>query len=312
MGLRLWISLLLLTSASGLRAQQADVSLPAADTAYSSLDSLSIFSLIDSLLELQESQPSQLAVRLSYNSNVLSAGRTLGIENFGLSPGVSYFHRSGLYADISAFWSNDFSPSYYLTIASIGYMKDFSKHLSVMAGYDKYFYNFNNDEVYIPFNNTVSITPILEFKPVSLSVNYSFYFGDQSAHRVMPGVTVTAQRRKIWKFDRIAISPSFFALWGNEVFTTIEYVPPATLRELIQNVKDYGTRFKTVYSSQEVFGIMNYAISIPFNISYKKWAFSFTYIYNIPKSLPGEPEALSESTYLTGSLMYVIDLPSRK
>jgi hypothetical protein len=312
MGLRSWISLLILTSASGLRAQQADVSLSAADTTYSSLDSLSIFSLIDSLLELQESQPSQLAVRLSYNSNVLSAGRTLGIENFGLSPGVSYFHPAGLYADISAFWSNDFSPSYYLTIASIGYMKDLSKHLSVMAGYDKYFYNFNNDEVYIPFSNTLSITSILEFKPVSLSVNYSFYFGDQSAHRVMPGATVTAQRKKIWKFDRIAISPSFFALWGNEVVTTIEYVPPATLRELIQNIKDYGTRYKTVYTTEEVFGIMNYAISIPLNISYKKWAFSFTYIYNIPKALPGEPNALSESTYLTGSLMYVIDLTSRK
>ena len=57
---------------------------------------------------------SQLAVRLSYNSNVLSAGRTLGIENFGLAPGLSYYHKSGLYADVSGYWSKDFDPSYYL------------------------------------------------------------------------------------------------------------------------------------------------------------------------------------------------------
>jgi hypothetical protein len=88
MGLRCWISLLILASASGLRAQDADASLLQADsTTFSAADSLSIFSLIDSLLELQELQSSQLALRLSYNSNVLSAGRTLGIENFGLSPG---------------------------------------------------------------------------------------------------------------------------------------------------------------------------------------------------------------------------------
>lgn len=312
MGLRWWISLLILTSASGLRAQDADVSFLHDSGEMTSADSLSIFSLIDSLLELQESQTSQLAVRLSYNSNVLSAGRTLGIENFGLSPGLSYFHPSGLYADASAFWSKDFEPSFYLTILSAGYMKDVTKHFSLMAGFDKYFYNLSGDDVYIPYRNTLSVTPILEFKPVLLSVNYSFYFGEQYAHRIMPALSVTAARKKLWKLDRIAISPAIFALYGNEVITTIEYVRPTTLRELAQNVRDYGTRYKTVVREKDVYGIMNYAISVPVSISFKKWAFSFTYIYNIPKALPGEPEALSESTYLTGSLMYLIDLPSRK
>ena len=313
MGLRWWISLLILTSASELHAQQADVAFASADTAAYTTDSLSIFELVDSLLMQleQEEEASQLAIRLSYNSNVLSAGRTLGIENFGLSPGISYFHRSGLYADLTSFWSKDFDPSYYLTIASFGYMKDLSKHLSIMAGYDKYFYNVQSD-VYIPYSNTLSITPILDFRPVSLTANYSFYFGDQSAHRIMPGLSVTLQRKNLWKLDRIAISPSFYTLFGNEIITTIEYIPPTTLRELLQNIRDYGTRFKTVYESKDVFGVMNYAISVPLNITYKKWAFSFTYIYNIPRALPGEPEALSESTYLTGSLMYLIDLPSRK
>lgn len=314
MGLRSWISLLILTSASGLRAQQADVALLASDTSiYSSADSLSIFDLVDSLLaELEQEQTSQLAIRLSYNSNVLSAGRTLGIENFGLAPGLSYFHKSGVYADLSAFWSKDFDPSYYLTITSIGYMKDFSKHFTMMAGFDKYFYNVSDQEVYIPYSNTLSITPMLEFKPFSLSANYSFYFGDQTAHRLMPGISVTAERRKIWKLDRIAISPSFFALFGNEIVTTLEFIFPETRREALENYFNYRTWYKTVYTSKEVYGIMNYAISIPLNVSYKKWAFSFTYIYNIPKALPGEPDVLSESTYLTGSLMYIIDLPSRK
>jgi hypothetical protein len=313
MGLRCWISLLILASASGLRAQDADVSFLSHDSAaFSSADSLSIFSLIDSLLELQQSESSQLAIRFSYNSNVLSAGRTLGIENFGLSPGISYFHKSGFYADASGFWSKDFEPSYYLSVLSAGYMKDITKHLSIMAGFDKYAYNFKGDDVYIPYRNTLSFTPIVDINPISLSVNYSFYFGDQYAHRLMPGLSFTAARRKLWNFDRISISPSFFLLWGNEIITKIEYVPPSTLRELVQNVREYGTRYKTVITENEVFGVMNYAISLPLSISYKNWGFSLTYIYNIPKALPGEPENLSESTYVTGSLMYLIDLRSSK
>jgi hypothetical protein len=181
-----------------------------------------------------------------------------------------------------------------------------------MAGYDKYMYNFNGEDIYIPYRNTLSVTPILDVKPISLSVNYSFYFGDQYAHRVMPGLSFTAERKRLWNVNRVAISPSFFLLWGNEIISKIEYLPPANLRELVQNVRDYGTRYKTVITEKEVFGIMNYAISVPLNISFKNWGFSVTYIYNIPKALPGEPQTLSESTYLTGSLMYLLDLRSSK
>jgi hypothetical protein len=313
MGLRCWISLLILASASGLRAQDADASLLQADsTTFSAADSLSIFSLIDSLLELQELQSSQLALRLSYNSNVLSAGRTLGIENFGLSPGVSYFHKKGFYADASAYWSKDFKPSYYLTVLSAGYMKDVTKNFSIMAGYDKYMYNLSGDDVYIPYRNTLSVTPIIDVSLMSLSVNYSFYFGDQYAHRIMPGLSATIERRKFWKFDRVAVAPSFFLLWGNEVITTITYDFPETFLERRENFRKYNVPYKTVITEKDVFGIMNYAVSVPLNISYKNWGFSVTYIYNIPKALPGEPETLSESTYLTGSLLYLIDLRSSK
>lgn len=311
-GSAILVSLFLMLSASRVHAQEADA-LPADSATFSAADSLSIFSLIDSLLELQEQEESsQLALRLSYNSNVLSAGRTLGIENFGLSPGLSYFHKSGFYADVSGFWSKDFDPSYYLTILSGGYMKDFSKHFSVMAGFDKYLYNFKGEDVYIPYRNTLSVTPIVDVRPLSLSVNYSFYFGDQYAHRVMPTLSATLERKKFWHFDRISISPSVLLLWGNEIITKIEYIPPSTIREAFQNVRTFGTRYRTVITEKEVFGIMNYAISVPLNVSYKNWGFSVTYIYNIPKALPGEPETLPESTFLTGSLLYLINLRSRK
>jgi hypothetical protein len=303
---------MLVTTASSAYAQDADVVSANIDSAFTSKDSLSIFSLIDSLLNLDKAPGSQLALRLSYNSNVLSAGRTLGIQNFGLAPGISYYHSSGLYADVAGYWSNDFDPSYYLTITSLGYMRDFSKRFSIMAGYDRYFYAMAGENSYIPYKNTVSFTPILELKPITFTANYSFYFGDQTAHRIMPGMSLTLKKKSVWKFDRVTITPSVFVLWGNETITTFDIVLPKTLKEARDNFLQYGTRYTVVQTDKNVFGLMNYAFTVPVNINYKQWGLTFTYTYNVPKALSGEPLTLSRSTYLSGSLIYFLDLRRHK
>jgi hypothetical protein len=315
MKLSCWLFVLTF-SASGALAQDAD-SLSMRSTllktdSLTSSDSLSIFSLIDSLLALDLELPPQLAVRLAYNSNVLSAGRTLGIQNFGLSAGFSYYHPTGLYADLTGYYSADFNPKYYLTVASVGYMHDFSQRFSVMAGYDRYFYSVAADDYYVPYKNTVSVMPILEFKPVSISVNYSYYFGDQTAHRIMPGASVTLERKKIVGLDRIAIIPSLYMLLGDEIVSRIEYERPNSILEAFQNIRRYGTRFRPVQINTHVFGVMNYMISIPISASIKNWSLSFTYNYNIPKALKGELIDESESTFLSASITYFIDLRPRK
>ncbi len=303
-----WLFIILLsTSPAPLVAQDVDsLLLSDVDDILSFDDSLSIFNLIDSILQFGDLGSSQLAVRVGYNSNVLSAGRTLGIENFGLAPGLSYYHKSGFYADVSGFWSKDFDPSYYLTVASLGYMHSFSKKFSIMAGYDRYFYNLRSENEYIPYKNTVSVTPILELKPVLFTLNYSFYFGDAHVHRIMPGTSVVLEKKKFLKIDRIAISPSFFMLLGDEKITKIQF--DGSLRNYLR----YGTWYRILEKDKTVFGIMNYTISIPLTITQRKWTFSFTYAYNIPKALPGEPFTLSESSFLSGSLTYFFDFKRNK
>jgi hypothetical protein len=307
---RCWILNGILLCSTWVAAQEKDSLSTDLSQAFLLSDSLSIFNLIDSLLALDVSPSSQLAFRMGYNSNVLSAGRTLGIENFGLAPGITYFHKSGLFADVTAYYSKDFEPEYYLTVTSIGYMKDLSGYFSFMASFDKYFYNIDN--AYIPYSNTFSVTPIFDWKFISVTTTYSFYFGDQYAHRIMPGINFTIEKKRIAKIDRIAIAPSFYALYGNEIITTLEYVLPETIRERLQNRVRYGTPYSLVQHDKNVFGVMNYAISIPLRISLNRWSLSLTYTYNIPKALPGEPIVLTESTFLSGSLGYMLDLRRNK
>jgi hypothetical protein len=124
----------------------------------------------------------------------------------------------------------------------------------------------------------------------------------------MPGINVLLQKKKLFNIDRVSITPAFFVLLGNEKFIEQEFVAPKTLREAAENFLTYGHRFTLVERTTNVFGVMNYAISIPLSISHKKWGFAFAYTYNIPQALPGEPLTISESSYLSGSLTYFISL----
>jgi len=242
---------------------------------------------------------------------VMSTGRTLGIQNFGLAPGVSYYHKSGLYADLSGYWSKDFDPSYYLTIASIGYMRSFSDRFSLLAGYDRYFYRFEGDG-YIPYNNALSISPSLDFKPLSISASYSFYFGDSKAHRIMPGINFILEKKNLLNLDCVSINPGFFMLFGDGIVSTFEYMPPKSVAEAVENFRKYGTRFGISVHDKNVFGIMNYAISIPITVTHKNWGFAFSYTYNVPKALPGETLLFSQSSYLSGSITYFIEFKRNK
>jgi len=303
----------LVVSASSVAwAQDASSFLSDTDSLLSYDDSLSIFNLIDSLLALEKESGSLLSLRLGYNSNVLSTGRTLGIENFGLAPGVSYYHRTGLYADVTGFWSNDFDPEYYLTVATLGYMRDFSKNFSIMGGYDRYFYTIADKDSYIPYTNTLTVTPMLEFKPILFSLNYSFYFGDAQAHRILPGLSVVLEKKKWLGIDRISLNPGFYTLFGNETFVNIEYILPNTKRERIANKIKYGTWYRIIETTTKSFGVMNYTVSVPLSITHKNWNLMITYNYNVPRALPGETLTLSESSYLSASLSYFMDLTSRK
>jgi hypothetical protein len=304
---RCWLLIVILSAPCVTFAQSADSLLTKATL--TSQDTLTIIDLIDSLLMLEDEASSQLSLRLGYNSNVLEAGRTLGIENFGLAPALSYYHKSGVYADVTGYWSKDFQPKYYLTVASVGYMYDFNKYLSFIAGYDRYFYS---DATYIPYQNTLSVTPLAEFKPVSISLNYSYYFGDQSAHRLMPGLGVTLEKKNFWILDRVALLPAFYALWGNMTITKIEYVMPERLVERLANRLKYGIPENIVETEENVYGIMNYTFSVPLSITYKNWNLLFTYAYNIPKALEDEPLTISESSYISGSLSYFFDLSPNK
>ncbi len=273
---------------------------------FSAQDSLQIFDLIDSLLKYDDasllSMKSQMAIRLGYNSNITADNRTFNISQFGLAPGVSYYHKSGAYADLTSYWSSEYNPNLYLTVGAVGYMHTFSKKYSLLGEYSHYFYNQPSDStVSVPYTNNFGISNYFEFKPLVLRLDYFLYFGERSAHRIMPSIGLNLVKRNWLGFDRVAFFPSFSVLFGSELITEYAFYPNLVFR-YIYNQRNTPKLPYYYEINRTEFGVMNYGFQIPITFSKKQWTFLLSYAYNIPKSLPGETLSLENTGFASLSI----------
>src|SRR6478609_8237591 len=283
-----------------LKINNADSLLAQVDSLFTSADSLSIFQMIDSLLQTASIGPSsQLAIRLGYNSNVASEGRTLGISKFGLSPGMSFYHKSGLYADASVYWSKEYDPDFYLAVLTAGYLWPVTRRWSLVAEYNRFQYINPSNSESIPYKNNAGVSNFIELKPLTFRLDYFLYFGEKTGHRIMPGVFVNLEKRNWHKINRILLYPSINVMFGTE--RVVQQVPNAqTYLGVLLLIRKGLPLFTEVHKT--VFGVMNYSFSLPLSITLKKWNFLMAYTYNIPIALPGEDLGLTQSGYASASI----------
>jgi hypothetical protein len=267
------------------------------DSILSFEDSLSIFTLIDSLMQMEEYESkSMMALRLGYNSNANASERSLGISQFGLSPGASYYHKSGIYADASGYWSSEYDPGYYLTILSAGYIGVISQKWSFLGEYSRYIYSQLGDSVTVSYTNSLSFSNFIDVKPLTFRLDYTLLFGDKTGHRIMPGVMLNLEKRNWKNIDRILFYPSFNILLGTEQYR----VPIAKTLAGALIRRQLGL---PQYNEGADFGVMNYSFTAPLSVNSNDWNFLISYTYNIPKLLSNEVDpTLTNSGFIAASI----------
>lgn len=298
-------------------------------------DSLSLFSLIDSLLAVSSNQ-NGLSVRLGYSSRVTTAGRDFGVDQQGLSPGISYYHKSGAYGDITGVWNSELDPKYYLTVATIGYLGSFKKNWAYSASYDHSFYHATDTANIFPLTNTLSTSISYDFKHLYSGLNYSYAFGSESAHQLSWNLTGVIRKKAIKPFESISILPSFSIVWGNEIITSqasaaqtpFEQSRNLTEIQIINIIKMRGynkqqeLRFRRKIANSQIntnqeedsiypseFSLLNYYFSLPISFQRKKFNMLISYNYNIPNSISGSLyESESNNSYFGFTLSYNIGL----
>ncbi|MBN8652787.1 MAG: hypothetical protein J0L67_15245 [Cytophagales bacterium] len=311
MGLKkIWLGFVLVSVCSiSARSQQTD-SLLLHDPYITELDSLiasgdtGFLSLIDSLINLPTPKlKSQLVMRMGYNSNVVAASRTLGFNQFGVAPGISFYHKSGLYADCTGYWSKEYDPQYYLMVLSGGYMAGPTKWWSLMAEYNRYLYAGIGEDEYIAYKNSAGLSNFFDMKWVTLRLDYQLFFGDKIAHRINPSVMLNIEKTKLGIFDRIAFYPTVSFLAGSEQYLIEEFRPYSkTYLGIIYRIRNNLPLYYFYREERTEFGILNYSFSAPLSITIKNWTLLVNYTYNIPKALPSEPIRLESSGYISASI----------
>ncbi len=281
-------------------------------------DSSSILDFIDSLINMDFSY-SSLSGRIAYISNITNAGRDFGVKEYGLSTGISYYHKTGFYGDISGFWNSDTRPRFNPMITSAGFMLSSIPKLSVTASYDHYFYFNGSDSLgsYNPFTNSLNLSPYLDLKFISIGVDYSFLFGSESAHRIRPDIYGNISFRHLGFIDQLQFLPGVSVYFGNQNVVT-QSLNYAKLSKFIQAIglarfrllyKKYGSGLYQYIVKQEVnneFGLMNYNFSLPVNLYVKNFTLSLSYFYNIPVALPNENIDETPNSYFSASLIYSV------
>lgn len=268
------------------------------DSIFSYSDSLSIFSMIDSLLKNPPDLGSSLVIRAGVNSNIISAGRSIGVSQLGATAGISYYHKSGLFADLSSYWSEDYDPKLYLTIASVGYLKTISKHYSILTSYDRLIYNNTDINVENPLTNMIGLSNFVDFKPITIRLDYSFYFGGEKAHRLTPGIMLNLRKYNFIGLDRISFTPSYQVLYGSATVTSIQLAQRVSARNRLPAFQQFN---------QNQFGLMNHAATFPLRITKKNWSLTVAYTYNWPVALPGETSSLPENSFTSFTISKLIN-----
>jgi len=286
-------------------------------------DSLSIIDLIDSLLKY-DFRYSSLMIRTAYTSDIMYAGRDFGIGQYGFSAGLSYYHKTGIFGDLTSYWNSDVDPHINPTTLSLGYIGSILPKWGLIASYDHYFYskNKNDEEITYPLTNSLNVSTYFDLKHFSIGLDYAFLFGEETAHRLRPNMYGIIRIKNLGFIDEIDILLSVSLLLGNEkiYFLDENYSQVQSLLEqyginnfynfsqkrpwlaqyIISNYVTYDERL------ENVFGIMNYSLSLPIMVKINYFTLSTGYYINFPVALPGEDIDLSPNNYFNVALLYTI------
>jgi hypothetical protein len=320
---------------------------------YKELDSLfaeesipDLFKLADSLLALDSAKIHALSLRTGYVSRIVTSGRTFGFNQFGLTPGATYYHPKGVLAGVSGYWSSEFSPKYYLTDITIGYTKQIRKRF--VGNVAHHFYLYNDSLTSHSFNKSAEASLYHQSKYADAGIEYTYLYGGETSHRLTANINGRYKIRTNGIVSAVTLMPGASLQWGNanvfylrqprtgasELYQLIKQnkYPRLTIREItrltyfLETNRETAARFllrnndytdgqastliDTYYEGQvqqkNVFGFMNYCFSFPVMLSAGNFSLLVNYTYNVPVALPGEDFVYEPNGYFSTSLSYMM------
>ncbi|MFN8357367.1 MAG: hypothetical protein U0Y10_23120 [Spirosomataceae bacterium] len=265
-------------------------------------------SFLDSLVtyfDQSESPRHFLSVRAKYTNRALFAGRDFGTTQSLVMPSVSYWHKSGFYADFTGYLYSQSTPKYQFSNVSLGYMGSLNSQFMFSLEYGRSF--AASKDISTALANSISVQGNFTHHKLSASLSYSYYFDNtQTSSLLVPSVGLNFSTKKIGFIDKITIQPNLNAMFGNtnSFLNTYSFTvptasdssgtptwgsgPPPWVKADSSQIgqrpswvtsggrPQWGSGNPYLTTSQSTFGLLSVGLSVPVVIKVKQTTVTFT------------------------------------
>ena len=271
---------------------------------------------------LNENKISLIYSSINYNSNTFYSGRSIGVNQFNLSPQISYLNSNGLTISLSGIYLDQFDPEWDLTTISIGYSKWINKKntLSLNTNFSNYFYSYDQNDIY---SRSVSLGMSYQSFNDKLFLNTSagiFFDGSnlfQIASNFYYSFNLIKKREKIkeqnkrsqvWKVNVNGKQKPRRILTDK---LTLDFKPMVSFYFNSETIDtEYSPSFfinQNISADQNYFGLINTQIKLPIEFNLKNIDLEFSYYINIPVPI-GDENNLPNTSFFGISIGYLFDL----
>jgi len=241
-----------------------------------------------------------LYISINYNSNTYFSGRDIDIDQYNITPQITYMHSKGFYANISGIYYSEFIPKWDVTTATIGYGKSFGKdriwrYYTSLSGY---LYSENNiDGLY---NGNISAGFGIQNKKRTLGTVFSgsYYIGSGETYQIVSRTYANLKLLKTKK-HHLNIRPQLSVFTGTQI---VDVLSDTTIR-----VSSWSENNEDLPLQNNVFGLINTQINFPIQYSTNSFDFELGYNLNFPSEIGSETD-LKNTSFFNIGISYLLDL----
>lgn len=235
-----------------------------------------------------------LYVSTTFNSDTYFSGRDIGIDQYNITPQISYVHSNGIFAGLSGIYYSEFEPKWDVTTATVGFGKNIGKNklFKYAVSYSKYFYANDLNNIY---SNTLNLGFGVRNKKrtVGTELYGSYLFGEEQSFEIASRSFVDFNLLKTKKTS-LKFKPQLSITVGKQ---TIE----------LARIYNQGGQMLTEYTENDVFDLINMQINLPLHFNTNSFDFEAGYNINFPNAI-GDESNLKNTGFFNISVGYMINL----
>jgi len=271
---------------------------------------------------LNENKISLIYSSINYNSNTFYSGRSIGVNQFNLSPQISYLNSNGLTISLSGIYLDQFDPAWDLTTISIGYSKWINKKntVSLNTSFSNYFYSYDQNDIY---SRSVSLGMSYQSLNDKLFLNTSagIFFDGSNLFQIISNfyysfnlikkrekIKEQNKRSQVWKVNVNGKQKSRRNLTDK---LTLDFKPLVSFYFNSETIDtEYSPSFfinQNINADQNYFGLINTQIKLPIEFNLNSIDLELSYYINIPVPI-GDENNLPNTSFFGISIGYLFDL----